>query len=474
MIDGMEMDAEAMRAPPMAMLERYCRCVAGAVGVLSVRVFGARAPDRDAGALALGDALQLTNILRDLAEDATFGRLYLPRELLDRHGIAGDDPAIVLRDPALPAVCRELAARAAERFDAADRWLAQEDRRDVRPALIMRGVYRRTLERLIAQGLAAARSARPPRQGGAPVGRDPPRPALIAMARVHIVGAGLAGLAAAVRLTLQGRQVALYEAAAQAGGRCRSYFDRTLGRVIDNGNHLLLSGNRSAMAYLDAIGARASLIGPARLQLPVHGPCERRALGGAAEPRSAAVLDRAAVAPRARHAHQRLSRRLAPRARRSRPDRRRLSRPTRSLVARLLGPARDGGAEHAARDRLGASSVGGAPGELCPRRCRLPAADRAREPRRQPGRAGAGAAGAARRRARLRPPAARDRARRQGAGAGFRAGRRGAGRAGSRHRRPAARTGPGDPAGDRRARGQPSDRQRPFSPAAAPCPAGRS
>jgi squalene synthase HpnD len=152
MIDGMEMDAnEALRAPPMAMLERYCRCVAGAVGVLSVRVFGARAPDRDAGAVALGDALQLTNILRDLAEDASFERLYLPRELLGRHGIASDEPARVLRDPALPAVCRELAARAAERFDTADRWLAQEDRREVRPALIMRGVYRRTLERLIAK-----------------------------------------------------------------------------------------------------------------------------------------------------------------------------------------------------------------------------------------------------------------------------------------------------------------------------------
>jgi presqualene diphosphate synthase len=151
MIDGMEMDAEAMRAPPMAKLERYCRCVAGAVGVLSVRVFGARSPDRDAGAVALGDALQLTNILRDLSEDASFGRLYLPRELLARHGITGDDPAHVLRDPALPAICRELAARAASRFDAADRWLAREDRRQVRPALIMRGVYRRILERLIAK-----------------------------------------------------------------------------------------------------------------------------------------------------------------------------------------------------------------------------------------------------------------------------------------------------------------------------------
>jgi squalene-associated FAD-dependent desaturase len=88
------------------------------------------------------------------------------------------------------------------------------------------------------------------------------------MARLHIVGAGLAGLAAAVRLTLQGRQVVLYEAAQQAGGRCRSYFDRTLDRVIDNGNHLLLSGNRSAMAYLDAIGARESLVGPDDCSFP--------------------------------------------------------------------------------------------------------------------------------------------------------------------------------------------------------------
>jgi phytoene synthase len=151
MIDGMDMDASAaMRAPSFAELERYCRCVAGAVGVLSVHVFGARSPDRVTGAEALGEALQLTNILRDLAEDASFGRLYLPRELLEKHGITSDQPEQVLASPALPAVCRELAARAAGRFEEADRWLAAEDRRNVRPALIMRGVYRLTLERLIA------------------------------------------------------------------------------------------------------------------------------------------------------------------------------------------------------------------------------------------------------------------------------------------------------------------------------------
>src|ERR671911_2969171 len=88
------------------------------------------------------------------------------------------------------------------------------------------------------------------------------------MAVVHVVGAGLAGLAAAIRLGERRQPVALYEAAQQAGGRCRSYFDRTLGRVIDNGNHLLLSGNRSAMAYLDAIGARASLVGPDDCSFP--------------------------------------------------------------------------------------------------------------------------------------------------------------------------------------------------------------
>ncbi|HLG90000.1 MAG TPA: hydroxysqualene dehydroxylase HpnE [Alphaproteobacteria bacterium] len=79
---------------------------------------------------------------------------------------------------------------------------------------------------------------------------------------VHVVGAGLSGLAAAVALTQAGVAVRLYEAAAQAGGRCRSYYDRPLGRVIDNGNHLLLSGNRHALHYLRLLGADDRLVGP--------------------------------------------------------------------------------------------------------------------------------------------------------------------------------------------------------------------
>ena len=76
---------------------------------------------------------------------------------------------------------------------------------------------------------------------------------------VHVVGAGLAGLSAAVRLAEAGRRVVLHEAAKQAGGRCRSYFDATLGLEIDNGNHLLLSGNRSALGYAELTGGTEAL-----------------------------------------------------------------------------------------------------------------------------------------------------------------------------------------------------------------------
>ena len=88
------------------------------------------------------------------------------------------------------------------------------------------------------------------------------------MAVVHVVGAGLAGLATALRLSERHLPVRLYEAAQQAGGRCRSYHDRALGQVIDNGNHLLLSGNREALDYLAAIGSEGSLLGPAEARFP--------------------------------------------------------------------------------------------------------------------------------------------------------------------------------------------------------------
>ena len=82
----------------------------------------------------------------------------------------------------------------------------------------------------------------------------------------HIIGGGLAGLSAAIRLAERGRRVAVYEAAGQAGGRCRSYFDAGFGAVIDNGNHLLLSGNDAAIRYLTLIGGAGKLRGPAKAE----------------------------------------------------------------------------------------------------------------------------------------------------------------------------------------------------------------
>jgi squalene-associated FAD-dependent desaturase len=79
---------------------------------------------------------------------------------------------------------------------------------------------------------------------------------------IHIIGAGLAGLSAAVRLAAQGHRVAVHEAAPHAGGRCRSYHDQTLGMTIDNGNHLVLSGNHATLAFLGAIGAADRMTGP--------------------------------------------------------------------------------------------------------------------------------------------------------------------------------------------------------------------
>jgi phytoene dehydrogenase-like protein len=84
----------------------------------------------------------------------------------------------------------------------------------------------------------------------------------------HIVGAGLAGLAAAVRLTQAGNRVIVHEGAALAGGRCRSYHDPVLNMTIDNGNHLLLSGNWETLDYLRIIGAEDRLAGPATAEFP--------------------------------------------------------------------------------------------------------------------------------------------------------------------------------------------------------------
>jgi squalene synthase HpnD len=151
-IDGMQMDCETtIVAPDAATLDLYCDRVAAAVGRLSVRAFGDASENADRVAFHLGRALQLTNILRDVHEDAGRGRLYLPREYLVEAGVPLD-PQAALIHPGLPAICARLAVEAHGHFDSAHAWMARCDRRAMKPARLMGATYAALLALLERRG----------------------------------------------------------------------------------------------------------------------------------------------------------------------------------------------------------------------------------------------------------------------------------------------------------------------------------
>jgi squalene synthase HpnD len=154
LIDGMQMDAEeVIVAPTLDQLDLYCDRVATSVGRLSVRAFGDASPAADRVAYALGRALQLTNILRDVAEDAERGRLYLPREYLDAEGVPHDARA-ALAHPALGRICARLATLAHAHFRTARTAMGECDQRAMKPARLMGATYAAILSRLEATGWA--------------------------------------------------------------------------------------------------------------------------------------------------------------------------------------------------------------------------------------------------------------------------------------------------------------------------------
>ncbi|WP_343897239.1 squalene/phytoene synthase family protein, partial [Craurococcus roseus] len=159
MIAGMETDAaDRLRLPDEAALDLYCRRVAGSVGAMSVRVFGAL--EAEGFGLALGRTLQLTNILRDVDEDAARERVYVPLDMLAAEGIQDGPAAGIVAHPRFPAICEALARRAEAGFAAAEADLARRrDARALLPARVMMWGYRRLLARMAARGWAAG--ARP-------------------------------------------------------------------------------------------------------------------------------------------------------------------------------------------------------------------------------------------------------------------------------------------------------------------------
>jgi len=158
-LDGMAMDvAEDIVAPSLATLDLYCDRVASAVGRLSIKVFGMEEGPGFELAHHLGRALQLTNILRDIDEDAAIGRLYLPREYLEEMKCCASlDPRAVVMRPEIDRVCRKVAALAHTHYDAADMVLAQKPKGRLATPALMGAVYSEILAESEKAGFAAPR-----------------------------------------------------------------------------------------------------------------------------------------------------------------------------------------------------------------------------------------------------------------------------------------------------------------------------
>ena len=152
-IEGVEIDtAPVVRMQTLDDLLSYCRKVAGAVGMLSIHAFGVPGHPGPQLAETLGNAVQLTNILRDLKEDASLQRLYLPLDLLAGHGIAAEPMHGVFAHPQFASVCAELASLARRHFGDAQKLIKELETRRIQPAAVMMAVYRETLERLEERG----------------------------------------------------------------------------------------------------------------------------------------------------------------------------------------------------------------------------------------------------------------------------------------------------------------------------------
>lgn len=157
-LDGMEMDvAEDIVAPDLATLDLYCERVASAVGRLSVKVFGMDEGPGHVLAHHMGRALQLTNILRDIDEDASLGRLYLPREYLFAQGFKSLDPRMVVSDPRVDGACRAVAKLAHLHYDQAEAILATRPKGRLATPRLMGAVYREILKASEAQGFVPPR-----------------------------------------------------------------------------------------------------------------------------------------------------------------------------------------------------------------------------------------------------------------------------------------------------------------------------
>ena len=272
LLDGVAMDLTVSRYPDFPALKEYCDRVAGAVGLVSLHIFGfsdPRAPDHAAD---LGVAMQLVNIMRDVAEDAERDRIYLPTDEMAAHGVSEEDlmdgvatrrlpgpdaragraGARLLR-PRRAAAAAARPARPHVRLDAL-RPLPGDPRRD-------RGARLRRVRR---PGLALDAP-----QAGPDGPADRPRPE-VTRPRIVVCGGGLAGVAAAVEAAGLGAEVTLVERRPFLGGKAFSFTDRESGREVDNGQHVFLGCCPAYMRLLRLLGTLGDTSLQRRLDAPVR------------------------------------------------------------------------------------------------------------------------------------------------------------------------------------------------------------
>jgi len=274
-LNGMEMDMSILRYPTFALLDRYCYRVASAVGLVSIDIFGCRHPQTRDYAVALGMAFQLTNILRDVKKDASFGRIYLPLDELASFGVTEAEILEGRWSEKMRKLFRFQHHRARHYFAKAHRLMVPSDRPKLIAAEIMREVYEGLLNEIERRDfdvmtspvkLSRFEKARlifraKAREKRAPARPPPPK-------KVVVLGAGYAGLATAAELVLRGHDVTLVEGRALLGGRAHSFVDAKSGLVLDNGQHILMGCYHETLGLLRHLGVMDRLYSPPRLEVP--------------------------------------------------------------------------------------------------------------------------------------------------------------------------------------------------------------
>ena len=275
-VDGMEMDLCRTRYETFAELYEYCYRAASAVGLVSIEIFGYRERITREYAVALGMAFQLTNILRDVKKDSTFGRIYLPQQELREWGISDDDIMNGRWSPAMQRLMKFQYYRAHHYFEKSWRLLSPTDRPNLGAAEIMREVYFGVLQKIKRHNFNVFSSptrltklekawhymaAQRREKSQKPTPPPPPK-------KVLVLGGGFAGVAAAVELARRGHSVTVLESRALLGGRAHSFNDAKTGLELDNGQHILMGCYHQTLDLLKTLTVEDKLLEPPTLDVP--------------------------------------------------------------------------------------------------------------------------------------------------------------------------------------------------------------